>query len=333
MTRRAVASIFQRAAVIAGDIKLAHSVFALPFALLAAVMALAAPADRHARGTGEVMRRALDASAGRSASGVGIDGWRDAATVLALVVGAMVAARTAAMISNRLLDRAIDARNPRTKGRALPSGRLGTRDAIIGLVVSSIAFIAICAGFGVLRGNWWPLILAAPVLAWITLYGLFKRFTWACHLWLGASLAMSVPAAALAVEPTSLSNPALWWLAGAVFTWVAGFDVIYALQDVEIDRAEGLQSVPARFGWSGALWSSRALHAASVACLALAWRSDERLGTPFAAAVVIATLLLVIEHATVRRWGTTRMALTFFTLNGCVSLLLGAAGIAGILLA
>lgn len=297
-----VASVASRVSAVAGDIKLAHSVFALPFAVLGAVMALQA------------------------------DAWRGAWLVLLLVVLAMIAARTAAMIANRLFDRTIDARNPRTQGRAIPAGRLTPRDALMALGLSSVAFVAIAAAFGVLRGNWWPLTLALPVLAWITLYGLFKRFTWVCHLWLGASLALSVPAAALAADPAALAHPALWWLAGAVLAWVAGFDVIYALQDVEIDRAQGLHSVPARFGWEGALWISRLLHLASVVCLVLAWRSDARLGTPFIAAVSIAALLLLIEHATVRRWGTTRMALTFFTLNGCVSLLLGAAGVVGVVL-
>jgi len=294
-----------RARVIAGDIKLAHSVFALPFALLGAVMALA--------------------------HGGSID-WRSAMMPFVMVVAAMVSGRSAAMVANRLLDREIDARNPRTAGRALPSGQLSTREAVTALVASSFLFVAFCAWFGIDRGNWWPLILSIPVLAWITLYGLLKRFTWACHLWLGASLAMSVPAAALAVEPASLSSAAIWWLAAAVFAWVAGFDVIYALQDIEVDRAEGLHSVPARFGWSGALAASRSLHAVAVAALVLAWSADIRLGAPFAAAVVVATLLLVLEHATVRRWGTSRMALTFFTINGCVSIVLGGAGVIGLIL-
>lgn len=298
----ALTTPLDRAKIIAGDIKLAHSVFALPFALLSAVMALASTQ------------------------------WRGWALLLLLVVIAMVAARTAAMVANRLLDRAIDARNPRTSGRALPSGRVPARDAIVTLVLASALFVVTAAAFGPLRGNWWPLALAIPVLAWLTLYGYFKRFTWLCHLWLGASLAMSVPAAALAVDPAALANPSVWWLAGALCTWVAGFDVIYALQDIDVDRAEGLRSVPARFGWAGALWSSRALHALSIVALTMAWRSDARLGAPFAFAIAAAAGLLLVEHATVRRWGTSRMALTFFTLNGCVSLVLGGSGILGVLL-
>jgi len=321
-----VASLFQRIGVIAGDIKLAHSVFALPFAVLGAVMALAPSTNESADLIGGIDGGAFVPTVAEASSNGSV------VLVLSLVVVAMVAARTAAMLANRLLDRSIDARNPRTKSRAIPSGRLSTRDAVVSFVVACGVFVLVCVLFGVLRGNWWPSILALPVLGWITLYGLFKRFTWACHLWLGASLAMSVPAAALALDPASLAHAAPWWLALAVLTWVAGFDVIYALQDIEVDRAEGLQSVPARFGWSGALWASRLLHVVSVAALVLAWWSDPRLGVPFAAAIVVAALLLLIEHATVRRWGTTRMALTFFTLNGCVSILLGAAGVIGIVL-
>ncbi|MBX3355821.1 MAG: putative 4-hydroxybenzoate polyprenyltransferase [Phycisphaeraceae bacterium] len=319
-------TIIHRVRVVAGDIKLAHSVFALPFALLGAVMALRPPAG-HAPDSRAAASDAIPALTAASNT------WVDALTLVALVVAAMVTARTAAMIANRLLDADLDARNPRTKGRAIPAGRVSKRDAALLLVLSSAGFIAVCGAFGVLRDNWWPLLLSLPVLAWITLYGLFKRFTWACHLWLGASLALSVPAAALAVDPAALAMPSIWWLALAVLAWVAGFDVIYALQDIEVDRAERLHSVPARFGWGGALAMSRSLHAVAVASLVMAWWSDVRLGVIFAAAVVAASLLLLVEHATVRRWGTSRMALTFFTINGCVSLLLGAAGIVGVLLA
>ncbi|MFM7807855.1 MAG: UbiA family prenyltransferase, partial [Planctomycetota bacterium] len=157
-----------------------------------------------------------------------------------------------------------------------------------------------------------------------------KRFTWLCHAWLGASLAMSVPAAALAMRPEAVALPVVWWLAGMVLLWVTGFDVIYALQDVETDRCEGLFSMPARLGVSRSLVLSLAMHVGAVACLVQAWRVEPRLGAPFAVAVGLVIGLLAVEHATVRRWGTTRMALTFFTLNGCVSLLLGTAGILGL---
>ena len=164
--------------------------------------------------------------------------------------------------------------------------------------------------------------------AWLGLDPLLKRMTWACHLWLGASLAMSPLAAAIAVQPETLMHqPALWLLSGMVLCWVAGFDIIYALQDVDIDRREGLHSIPSTFGFNGALWFSRILHVIAGGCLILAWSVDQRLGGVFLAASIAACLLLIVEHLTVRRWGTSRMALTFFMLNGVVSCILGAAGI------
>jgi len=297
-----VTTAIAAARVITEDIKLAHSVFALPFAVLAASMAAFHAGD-------------------------GSIDWRDFAGPLAMVIGAMVMARTAAMLANRILDHRIDARNPRTAGRAIPSGRLPLSAAITALVASSIGFLAICGLFGLLRDNWWPLILGLPVLGWITAYGLFKRFTWFCHLWLGASLALSPVAAAIAIDPATLAGPPVWLLAGMVLCWVAGFDVIYALQDVEVDRRDGLNSIPARFGVDGALMISRGLHVAAVACLYAVARTQPGFGGAFLAAVVLVTGLLVVEHATVRQWGTTRMALTFVTLNGLVSIVVGIAGI------
>jgi len=300
----AVRAILDSGRAVAADIKLAHSVFALPFALLAAVMA-AAP--------------------GGAAS---LDGRRFAGQ-LVLVVLAMVAARTAAMLANRLLDRTLDARNPRTAGRAIPSGRLSVRAATSWLAASSLAFLAVCAGFGLAFANWWPLILGVPVLAWIAAYGLFKRFTALCHVWLGASLAISPLAAAIAVDPTALgTQPALWLLAAMVLGWVAGFDVIYALQDVAVDVRDGLHSLPSRLGPDRALLVSRGLHAAAGAALVAAAAIDPRLGWITGIAVALVIALLVVEHATVRRWGTTRISLAFFTLNGVISCVLGAAGIA-----
>ena len=293
-------------AEIAADVKVAHSVFALPFALLSAVLAVA------------------------TIPGTGV--W-SATVALVLVVVVMVSARTAAMLANRLLDRRIDARNPRTRDRAIPAGRLSVGAALTALLVCAAAYFAACAGFGVLVHNWWPLRLALPVLAWLLAYGLLKRFTMLCHFWLGASLAMSPPAAALAVGPEALAHPAPWLLAASVLTWVAGFDIIYALQDQAVDQQEGLHSIPARLGTTRALAVSRWLHAGSAAALGAVWWLEPRLhGMVFGGAVALVALLLVVEHATVRRWGTTRMALTFFTINGCVSLLVGGAGIVSVIL-
>ena len=287
----------------ASDIKLHHSVFALPFALLSACLAAVTP-----------------------------DGipWRGVAGRLALVIACMVAARTAAMLANRLVDAGIDARNPRTAGRAIPSGRLSRRAALVMLVASAGAFLGCAWVLDTAFSNPWPMRLAMPVMLWLLAYPYLKRGSWLCHAWLGASLAMSVPAAALAIRPEAVALPVVWWLAGMVLLWVTGFDVIYALQDIETDRREGLHSMPARFGTGGALALSLLMHAVAVLCLVQTWRVEPRLGAPFAVAVAVVIGLLAVEHATVRRWGTTRMALTFFTLNGCVSLLLGTAGILGL---
>jgi 4-hydroxybenzoate polyprenyltransferase len=287
----------------ASDIKLHHSVFALPFALLGAIIAVVTP------------------------EGVP---WGSIAGPLALIVGCMVSARTVAMLANRIADAAIDARNPRTAGRAIPSGRLSRRAALVLVFVSVMAFEACTAAFAVLYGNAWPLMLQVPVLLWLVLYPLAKRFTWLCHAWLGASLAMSVPAAALAMRPEAALLPVIGWIAGMVLLWVTGFDVIYALQDVETDREEGLHSMPSRLGTGPALVLSLLMHVGAVLCLVQAWRVEPRLGTGFLVAVGLVAGLLAVEHATVRRWGTTRMALTFFTLNGCVSIVLGTAGILGL---
>ncbi len=284
---------------IAKDIKLSHSVFALPFALLGAFLALpAGPVD-----------------------------WGRMGMAAALVVACMFTARTAAMVANRLLDREIDARNPRTAGRALPAGRVGVAQARGALVLSGLAFVGFCALFLPLQGNPWPLALSVPVLAWICAYGLFKRFTMMCHVWLGASLAISPVAAALAVRPEALGAPAPWLLAGAVLLWVAGFDVLYAMQDVEVDVRDGLHSMPSRMGRPGAAWASRAMHVASVSMLVAFWRSEPALGPWFGGAVAVAGAVIAMEHALLATGGAAGFAKHFTTLNGVVSLVLGGTGI------
>jgi len=295
-------SLFEPVRIIASDIKIAHSVFALPFALLAAFMA-ARPYNQN------------------------ID-WSRFGGQLILIIIAMVAARTVAMLANRLIDRDIDKDNPRTAGRALPSGRLSLSAAVSALSASAIVFYAVCLAFGVLYDNLWPAWLGVPVLIWISSYAWLKRFTSLCHLYLGSSLAISPPAAALAVCPEALmTQPAIWVIAGAVLCWVAGFDIIYALQDVRVDRAQGLHSMPARLGEQRGLWISRALHVLSAACLATAGLIDPRFDVVYGLAVTAIVLLLVYEHITIARWGLARLSLAFFTLNGIISCLLGLFGI------
>jgi 4-hydroxybenzoate polyprenyltransferase len=289
----------------AGDIKLAHSIFALPFALLAAFLA-----------------RPVDAPWGRFI------------VQLALIVAAMVTARTWAMLVNRVADRRFDAANPRTQRRAVASGRLPVGAARGVMLAAAAVFIVVCAQFLIHFQNPWPLVLSVPVLGWIALYSYTKRFTALCHLFLGGALAASVPAAALAVNPAALAEfpgrgVVLALLAGMVMLWVAGFDVIYALQDVEFDRSTGLRSIPAKVGWRGGIWASRLLHTGAFLSLVLAAAGghDPRLGWAFGAGVVLVGLLLVLEHTILARRGKAGLDMAFFTVNGVVSCVLGVAGI------
>lgn len=288
----------------AADIKLAHSVFAMPFALLAAF--LARPAQQ---------------SAGRFAAQV------------VLVVLCMVAARSWAMIVNRLADARFDADNPRTRRRAFASGALTVRDGLAIAGGAAGLFMAACAGFWFLDRNPWPALLALPVLAWIAFYSFTKRFTLLCHLVLGSALAFSPIAAAIAVDPASLARtPAIFMLGGMVLCWVAGFDVIYALQDIDFDRARRLRSIPAALGWKRAILVSRSLHGLALASLTGVWMVEPRLGPIFAVAVALVAALLVYEHAVLARRGQAGLEMAFFTVNGVISVVLGLAGITDILI-
>lgn len=286
------------------DIKLAHSIFALPFAILAAVAAR--PADR---------------------------AWSSFAGQLAIVVACMVLARTWAMMINRIVDREFDAKNVRTARRALAAGRISPAQAWMIALACAAMFVAAASLFWVFFANQWPALLSLPVLAWIAFYSFTKRFTWLCHVFLGGALAASPLAAAIAIDPASLSRtPMLWYLAGMVVLWVAGFDVIYAIQDLEFDQREGLLSIPARLGLRGAMWTSRVLHAGAFTMLVVAWQSEPRLGVMFGAAVGMVAALLVLEHVVLARRGKAGLDMAFFTLNGVVSCVLGAAGCADLLM-
>jgi 4-hydroxybenzoate polyprenyltransferase len=301
------ATLTAKLALAAADIKLSHSVFALPFAVLGAVLA-----------------RPVSESAGTTAGKLG------------LVVLCMVLARTWAMLVNRIADARFDIQNPRTARRAVASGALSPRDAKLLAAACVLGFIAAASGFGLLFSNWWPAALSVPVLAWLAFYSFAKRFTALCHLLLGSALAISPLAAALAVNPAALSlspvaMPALYCISGMVTLWVAGFDVLYALQDADFDRRIGLFSLPSRLGNVGAVWLSRLMHVGAAGCLVLAVLLDARLQTIFPFAVGIAACCLVMEHIVLIRRGLAGLPLAFFTLNGIVSLVLGASGIADVI--
>lgn len=299
--------------LMAADIKLAHSVFALPFAVFAAFLAGPSPRAETGNGTSE---------------------WLGFLVKLGLIVVCMVLARTWAMLVNRLVDRRIDAANARTSRRAFASGALSP---LAGWAVA-LACAALLVGVAwVFLWQWknpWPLRLSVPVLLWLGVYSLTKRFTAWCHVWLGASLAASPVAAAIAVRPSSVLGPnptaTIWWLAGFVLLWVAGFDVIYALQDEGFDREKGLKSVPAALGTKGARLASMALHAGAAVMLLAAWTSHGRLNHLFGAGIGAVLILLVTEHIVVAisaRRGLAGLNVAFFTLNGVVSCVLGVLGI------
>jgi 4-hydroxybenzoate polyprenyltransferase len=262
-------------------IKLSHSVFALPFALAAAWIA-----SRQVEVTG---------------------------SQIALILGAMVLARSSAMGFNRLVDRHIDARNPRTAGREIPAGQISVRAAWAFTLGSAAGFVA-CAG---LLGP--PTLALSPVaLAVIWGYSLTKRFTALCHLVLGLGLALAPTGVWIALTGSYGWVPLV--LSGAVLTWVAGFDIIYACQDAAFDRSEGLRSVPAALGIPWALGLSAALHVVTVGLLA-ALPAVAPLGWPYGIGVAVIAAVLVYEHAIVKPNDLGRVNAAFFTLNGWVSIL------------
>ncbi len=299
----------RKLALAASDIKLAHSVFALPFALLAAFLAV------RVEGPGTVVD------------------WGRFAGQLGLIVVCMVAARTWAMLVNRVADRRFDAANPRTAKRAFASGELSPRDGAVLLGGSAGVFVVATGLFGVFYGNWAPAAFSPAILAWLAFYSFTKRFTALCHIVLGVALALSPLAAGVAVAGLGALGPhenaaALWWLAGMITVWVAGFDVIYALADRDFDRGRGLRSIPAALGWSGAAWVSRGLHVLAIVALVLVWAESASLGGLFLLGVGLTAGLLVTEHAVLAVRRERGLNVAFFTLNGVVSVALGLLGIA-----
>ena len=272
-------------------IRFSHTLFALPFAL-----------------TGMLLPKR------------GLPGAREMLWILA----AMVGARTAAMTFNRLADHALDARNPRTAGRALPAGIL-SRPFVIAALLLSIALF----GFAAASLNELCLLLAGPTLVVLLGYSLTKRFTPLCHFALGLALGISPMGAYLGVIGSfdkdisgSVDGPfvAVAVLAGAVTLWVAGFDIIYACQDVEVDRAQGLHSIPARVGVARALRMAVVLHAMTVGLL-FAFGVMAELGWPYFVAMGPVVALLFVEHRLVRPDDLARVNLAFFQVNAAVSIL------------
>ena len=263
-------------------VKLPHTLFALPFALLGVLAASV---------TSAVTVRAV-----------------------ALVVIAFSAARWAAMGFNRIADRAFDARNPRTMRRELPRGAITLPQAWASVLVAAAIFI-------LAAGSLNPLCLAlSPIaLAWILTYSLAKRFTWWPHLWLGLGLAIAPVGGYLAV--TGRWSEPVWPLfavAAAVATWVAGFDIFYALPDEGFDRSEGLRSAVVRLGESRAILLAKLLHGVTIPALAL-FGYGMGFGLGYYAGLVVAAAILAYEHSLVRPGDLSRLDAAFFTMNGIMS--------------
>ncbi|HEY8079691.1 MAG TPA: UbiA-like polyprenyltransferase [Labilithrix sp.] len=276
-----------------------HTIFALPFAASALLLATRQP--------------------------------HEALTPLRLLamLGCMVTARTSAMAFNRWADRDVDAKNPRTRTRPVPAGKISAGEALALAIASGLAFCALAATLGR-----WPMLLAPPVLAVLLGYSLAKRFTWAAHAWLGLALALAPGGAWIAAGASP--NAGIVLLMAAVLTWLLGFDVLYALQDEAFDREAGLRSIPARFGTRGAMRLAAIAHVATVTLLASSGILLHR-GVVFFGGVAIVSAVLVVEHRLVRgkdgAADLARIPKAFFDCNAYVSVAFFATTLADVLIA
>ena len=259
-------------------VKIEHTVFALPFAYVGAFLAV---------------------------------GGSPSARDLLWITLAMVGARSLAMALNRLIDARVDARNPRTAGRELPSGQLSVVQVAL-FCAASLALFLISVWQLAPKTHWlWPI----PVIGFVV-YPYLKRFTWLCHFWLGAVDGLAPVGAWVAI--TNHLPWEAWLLGAAVAFWVAGFDLFYALFDVEIDRAPGLHSIVTRFGVRGAFLGARISHAATVACLVAAGLGLH-VGVLYWIGVAVVAALLLYEHSLIRPDDLSRLDAAFFTMNGVIS--------------
>jgi 4-hydroxybenzoate polyprenyltransferase len=259
-------------------IKVEHTIFALPFAYVGALLA--------------------------------VDGIPSAHDLLWITI-AMVGARSLAMALNRLIDAGIDARNPRTAGREIPSGKLSIAAVLVFCIASLAVFLVAVWQLDPVVRWLWPIPVAAFVI-----YPYLKRFTWLCHLWLGAVDGLAPMGAWVAI--TGHLPWQAWALGGAVATWVAGFDIFYSLFDLEIDRAQGLHSWSVRWGERGAFWGARLMHVATVGLL-VAVGLGLTVDPWYWAGVMFVAGLLAWEHSLLRPGDLRRLDAAFFTMNGVIS--------------
>jgi len=280
-------------------IRFSHTLFALPFALLAAVMAYSLPREENLNTT-FVIRQILG------------------------IVICMVGARSAAMAFNRIVDRHIDAKNPRTETRHLPSGQLSVFSVTLFTLASALIFIA---GTLLFLPNPLPIILAVPVLIFLLGYSYTKRFTALAHFWLGLALMLAPLCTWIAIRGEAvMASPAdvlpALVLGLAVMFWVAGFDIIYACQDIHTDRQANLHSVPARLGVGPALRLAAACHFGMLLMLGLLPSTNSQIpwGWLYWCALGVVTVLLFYEHWLVRPDDLTRINIAFFKVNAVLSL-------------
>lgn len=269
-------------------IRFSHTLFALPFALLSAAMAWFR------------------------------DGLFRIVDLLGILL-CMVFARSAAMAFNRLVDRRIDAENPRTATRHLPAGTLSAGSVIAFNLACTIGFVASTLLFLVRdQPNYWPLYLSMPVLAFLCIYSLTKRFTALAHFWLGVSLMLAPISAWIAIRGlVDLLFPML--VGGAVLFWVSGFDILYACQDADFDRKAKLHSIPAKLGVANSLRLAAVCHVIMVGFLIALYATTPEFGRVFLAGVVAIGLLLAYEHWLVRPTDLTKVNQAFFQVNVIVS--------------
>lgn len=278
---RVAMGAFGKARVFLEMIKFSHTIFALPFALTGAVLA--------ARGL---------------PTGYQIF-W---------ILVAMVGARTTAMGLNRLIDADIDARNPRTAGRAIPAGLIGK-----GTVVAFIVFSVLVMLYAAFMLNRLCLYLAPVALFFLVLYSYCKRFTALAHVVLGVCLGAAPIGAWIAIRG-DVALPVLF-LGLAVLFWVAGFDILYALQDLEFDRQSGLHSIPVHLGIAGSLWTARAFHLVMLGLLAGVW-STLGLGMIFLVGLLVTATMLGYEHWLLRGGNLAKLDAAFFNMNGYISVVI-----------
>ncbi|MBT6643453.1 MAG: UbiA family prenyltransferase [Planctomycetaceae bacterium] len=282
-------------------VRFSHTIFALPFAIMAGMIAARVElADNPYVSTLHWVK------------------------ISAGIIACMATARTAAMGFNRLVDRHIDARNPRTANRHLPKGLLSVGE--VQKLVCSSSFLFVISTFLFLP-NWLPLVLSLPVLVWLLGYSYAKRFTSLAHIWLGIALGLTPLAAWIAVRgPAVLSDPAdmlpALVLAIAVTTWVAGFDTIYACQDASFDNTEQLQSLPSRCGIQNALYLAGFFHFLTILFLLALPRTTPFIGNCTSWAIYGIAGLLVVEHLLISSRDLSRVNQAFFTVNAAIGLML-----------